>query len=65
LPHLYCAPLFLVLLFSHLERGALARSARQRAGSVDGHGGRSAFFAVGLWLLSRNLGPVLDEVACA
>jgi len=26
LPHLYCAPLFLVLFISHLERGALARS---------------------------------------
>jgi membrane protease YdiL (CAAX protease family) len=62
LPHLYCAPLFLVLLFLIWSMACWRDRPDHPLEVWLGMVAESAFFAVGLWLLSRNLGPMLDEM---
>jgi membrane protease YdiL (CAAX protease family) len=60
LPHLYCAPLFLILFFLVWS---VLRWRDRPDGWIEvwmGMAAESAFYAIGLWLLSRGLGPILD-----
>lgn len=62
LPHLYCAPLFLVLIFLGWSVARWRDRPGDPLGVWIGMAAESALFAVGLWVLSRNLGPVLDQL---
>jgi Type II CAAX prenyl endopeptidase Rce1-like len=62
LPHLYCAPLVLVLLFLIWSIFRWRDRPGDIVGVWMGMAAESAFFAIGLWFLSRSLGPVLDQL---
>jgi membrane protease YdiL (CAAX protease family) len=61
-PHLYCAPLFLVILFLVWSVVRWRDRPENTFEVWMGMATESVFFAVGLWLLSRNLGPLLDQM---
>jgi Type II CAAX prenyl endopeptidase Rce1-like len=62
LPHLYCAPAVLVLIFLIWSWVRWADRPADLVGVWAGMAAESAVYAVGLWILSCNLSPLLDQM---